>query len=110
MKPLQGELPIMIDTYLIRRGSGGDGKYRGGDGIVRGYKFLCKATVSSITERRKFAPYGLFGGKPGKKGRNILIRNKESNLLPPKAILDIKKGDILRIETPGGGGWGEKKK
>ncbi|HLE26077.1 MAG TPA: hydantoinase B/oxoprolinase family protein, partial [Thermodesulfobacteriota bacterium] len=90
--------------------SGGDGKYRGGDGIVRGYKFLSKSTVCVITERRRLAPYGLLGGKPGKKGKNILIRNKKSKLIPPKATFEAKKADILRIETPGGGGWGKEVK
>jgi len=110
IEALERELPIMIGTYSIRRASGGDGKYRGGDGIVRGYKFLSKSTVCVITERRRLAPYGLLGGKPGKKGKNILIRNKKSKLIPPKATFEAKKADILRIETPGGGGWGKKQK
>jgi len=108
IEAIERELPIMIDTYSIRRGSGGDGKYRGGDGIVRGYKFLSKATVSLITERRIFAPYGILGGKSGKRGRNILIKNKKQKVIPPKATFDVGKGDILKIETPGGGGWGRK--
>jgi N-methylhydantoinase B len=108
IEAIERELPVMLDIYSIRRGSGGVGKYRGGDGIVRGYKFLSKATVSLITERRIFAPYGILGGKSGKRGKNILIRNKKSRVLPPKATFDVGKGDILRIETPGGGGWGKK--
>lgn len=108
IEALERDLPIRIDTYSIRKGSGGSGKYRGGDGIIREYKFLSGARVSIITERRKFAPYGVYGGKPGKKGRNTLIRNNRSKILPAKASLEVKTGDALRIETPGGGGWGKR--
>jgi N-methylhydantoinase B len=109
VESLERELPVMIDTYSIRRGSGGDGKYRGGDGIVRAYKFLSKATVTLITERRRFAPYGVQGGKPGKRGKNILLRNKKVKELPSKTTFEARRGDIVKIETPGGGGWGKKK-
>ncbi|HSE83523.1 MAG TPA: hydantoinase B/oxoprolinase family protein, partial [Thermodesulfobacteriota bacterium] len=108
IEAIERELPVMIDTYSIRRGSGGVGKYRGGDGVVRGYKFLTQATVTMITERRISAPYGVQGGEPGGKGKNILIRDGISKRMPPKATLKVNKGDILRIETPGGGGWGKK--
>jgi N-methylhydantoinase B/oxoprolinase/acetone carboxylase alpha subunit len=108
IEAIERELPIMMDAYTLRKGSGGDGKYKGGEGIVRSYKFLTESTVSIITERRRFAPYGIFGGKPGKKGKNILMRNKKSKEIPPKATFKVKKGDILRVETPGGGGWGKK--
>jgi N-methylhydantoinase B len=97
VESLERELPVMIDTYSIRRGSGGDGKYRGGDGIVRAYKFLSKATVTLITERRWFPPYGVMGGKPGTKGRNILTRNKRSKALPSKATFMVRRGELLRI-------------
>jgi N-methylhydantoinase B len=106
IEALERELPVMIDTYSIRRGSGGKGKYRGGDGVIRAYKFLSRATVSIITERRIFAPYGLCGGKPGRRGKNLLIRSKKNITLPPKATFKAKKGDIVLIKTPGGGGWG----
>ena len=108
IEALERELPIRIDEYSIRKGSGGSGKYKGGNGITRGYKFLSDARVSLITERRKFAPYGVYGGSPGKKGRNTLIRNNKLNILPAKVSLGVKKGDNLRIETPGGGGWGKR--
>jgi N-methylhydantoinase B len=108
IEALEREVPIRIDEYSIRKGSGGSGKYKGGNGIIRGYKFLSNVRVSLITERREFAPYGLYGGKPGKKGRNTLIRNKKLNILPAKVSLEVKKGDNLRIETPGGGGWGKR--
>lgn len=108
IEALERELPVRIDEYSIRTGSGGSGKYKGGDGIAREYKFLSDARVSLITERRKFAPYGVYGGKPGRRGRNTLIRNNDLNILPAKVSLDVKKGDHLRIETPGGGGWGKR--
>lgn len=108
IEAVERELPIMIDTYSIRRGSGANGKYRGGNGIIRAYKFLSKSTVTLITERRRFAPYGVQGGKPGSKGKNILTRNKKTKVISPKATFEVKKGDIIRIETPGGGGWGRK--
>lgn len=108
IEALERELPIRIDAYSIRTGSGGSGKYKGGNGITREYKFLSDARVTLITERRKFAPYGVHGGKPGTKGRNILIKNNKLTVLPAKVSFNVKKGDRLRIETPGGGGWGKR--
>jgi N-methylhydantoinase B len=108
VEAIERELPVMIDAYSIRKGSGGDGKYKGGDGIVRAYKFLSGATVTLITERRRFAPYGIKGGNPGRKGRNVLIRKNKSRVIPPKSTLRARNGDVIRIETPGGGGWGKK--
>ncbi len=109
IEAIERELPVMIQSYSIRKRSGGKGQYVGGNGIVREYKFLTGAVSSIITERRKHAPYGIEGGAKAKKGKNILVNNKGSNTLPPKSIFTIKKGSILRIETPGGGGWGRQK-
>jgi len=106
IESLERELPVMLSSYSIRKNSGGKGKYRGGDSIIREYKFLSKSTVSMITERRKFSPYGVERGQPGKKGRNIFIRSKRAAKIDPKATFEVKTGDIIRIETPGGGGWG----
>lgn len=111
LEALENYMPIRITTYALRRGSGGSGNRKGGDGIIREYEFLEPAQVSIISERRKFAPYGILGGQNGRKGRNILISsstNKKS-LLGGKANFKIKPHDRLRIETPGGGGYGEKK-
>ena len=111
LEALENYLPIRITTYALRRGSGGSGHRKGGDGIIREYEFLEPAQVSIISERRKFAPYGILGGQNGRKGRNILISsstNKKS-LLGGKANFKIQPHDRLRIETPGGGGYGEKK-
>lgn len=107
VESLERELPVMLNSYSIRKDSGGKGRYKGGDSIVREYKFLSPATVSMITERRKFSPYGIEGGKPGKRGKNSLIRRNKESILKPKATFEVKKGDSIRIETPGGGGWGK---
>ncbi len=109
IEALERELPVMIDSYSVRRGSGGGGRFKGGDGIVRKYRFLTEATVSLITERRKSAPYGINGGERGKKGRNTLLRKGKSSVIPPKSTFTVRKGDVLEIRTPGGGGWGRPK-
>ncbi len=87
----------------MRRGSGGAGRHRGGDGVVREIEALERDALSLITERRRHAPPGAEGGEPGAPGRNLL--NGEE--LPPKASGTLQPGDRLRIETPGGGGHGE---
>ncbi len=110
IEALERELPLMIENYSIRHGSGGKGRFRGGDGIRRDYKFLSKGTGTVLSERRRFAPYGVFGGGHGKKGRNILIRDGKSKEITPKAMFDVKKGDTLSIRTPGGGGWGKRER
>ncbi len=101
------EFPVRIESYSIRKESGGKGKFKGGDGIVREYRFIEPATVSVITERRKYRPWGAHGGKDGKSGKNFLIRNGEKTELSGKQSFEAEEGDILRIETPGGGGWGK---
>ena len=85
----------------MRRGSGGAGRFRGGDGVVRELEALEPMRYSLITERRRHAPQGADGGEPGARGRNLL--NGEE--LPPKASGELARGDRLRLETPGGGGW-----
>jgi N-methylhydantoinase B len=95
--------PMRIRAYALRRGSGGAGRHRGGDGVVREYQALEPAEVSLISERRRHAPQGAEGGKPGAPGANSL--NGAS--IGGRAALALKPGDVLRIETPGGGGWGD---
>ncbi len=107
VESLERELPVMLNSYSIRKNSGGKGRYKGGDSIVREYKFLSPATVSIITERRNFAPYGIEGGKPGKRGKNTFIKRNKESMLEPKATFEVNKGDSVRIETPAGGGWGK---
>jgi N-methylhydantoinase B len=107
IEALERELPVTIDSYRVRKKSGGGGKYKGGDGIVRRYRFLTDATVSLITERRKSAPYGVKGGEHGKRGKNTLIRKGKKLRIQPKATFAVRKDDVLEIQTPGGGGWGK---
>jgi len=106
LEALENYLPMRIRTYALRRGSGGSGRNRGGDGIVREYEFSVPARVTIISERRVFAPYGLDGGSPGQCGRNWLISKGRKTILPSKADLKVQAGDVIRIETPGGGGYG----
>lgn len=107
IEALEHYLPIRINKYLIRKGSGGRGKHKGGDGIIREYKFFVETEISILSERRRIPPYGLKGGEPGKVGRNYILRGKKKILLPSKINFKAKVGDILRIETPGGGGFGK---
>jgi len=99
--------PVLIRAYRIRRGSGGRGQFRGGDGLVREFEFRAPAEVTILSDRRRRAPWGLAGGMPGKPGRNVLVRGGRARLLPGKVRFDARPGDRLRIETPGGGGFGE---
>jgi N-methylhydantoinase B len=108
VEALEYAYPLRVRQYSFRRGSGGAGKYRGGDGLVREIEFLTPAQVTLLSDRRRFAPYGLAGGKPGKRGRTTLISGGERTSLPGKFNLHVKTGSRLRIETPGGGGWGVK--
>jgi N-methylhydantoinase B len=98
--------PVRVRRYSLRPGSGGAGRHRGGDGLVRDVEFLCPAQVTILSERRRTAPYGLNGGAPGKRGRNLLIRNGEARELPGKVETQVESGDVLSLQTPGGGGWG----
>jgi len=108
LEALENYLPVRIRRYGIRTGSGGKGRHRGGNGIVREYEFSVPTQVSIMSERRRFAPYGLEGGQDGKKGRNILISKGRKIILRSKVNLEVGAGDVLRIETPGGGGYGRK--
>ena len=98
--------PLRVLRYEVRRGSGGAGQFRGGDGIRRDVQALTEAQVTLLTERRVQSPYGLNGGQPGGCGENILIRGDQEIPLPGKGTIDLNPGDILSIRTPGGGGYG----
>jgi N-methylhydantoinase B len=106
VEALEYAYPVRVRRYALRRGSGGAGRQRGGDGLVREIEFLCPATVTLLTERRRTAPYGLRGGQPGARGRNVLIRDGQERELPGKAEIQVGPGDVLSLQTPGGGGWG----
>ena len=99
---LEMHFPLRIRRYQRRRGSGGPGACPGGDGLVREFEFLEPAQATLITERRVYAPWGLDSGESGKPGRNLLDGEK----LPAKISLEVEAGQILTIETPGGGGYG----
>ena len=106
---IERRYPVRVHEFSIRRGSGGNGKYRGGDGIQRRIEFLKPLKVSLLTERRgPYAPFGMEGGSPGACGQNSLWRaaTQMSEKLPGKVQLEVSAGDILEIQTPGGGGWG----
>lgn len=106
---LERRLPVRLREFSIRRGSGGSGKNRGGNGIVRRLEFLGQLELSLITERRgPHPPYGVAGGGPGKLGKNTLCRVDCSEIeLPGICEVRVELGDILTIETPGGGGYGK---
>ena len=99
--------PVRVRSYSIRKNSGGGGKFRGGDGIIREIELLAPMQVGILSDRRERGPYGLAGGSEGKRGKNALIREGKSISLPGKCAFRAGKGSILRIETPGGGGWGK---
>jgi N-methylhydantoinase B len=103
VEALELEFPLRAVEYAVRRGSGGAGGHRGGDGVVRELEALEEMTYSLITERRRHRPKGAAGGEPGAAGRN-LVNGEE---VPAKAAGTLRRGDRLRIETPGGGGHGE---
>jgi N-methylhydantoinase B len=102
VEALELEYPMRMIRYELRRGSGGAGAHRGGDGVIRELEALAPLRYSLITERRRHAPPGADGGEPGAVGRNLL----DGEELPAKAIGELAPGQRLRIETPGGGGYG----
>jgi N-methylhydantoinase B/oxoprolinase/acetone carboxylase alpha subunit len=109
VEALERELPLRVRRYSLRRGSGGAGAYAGGDGIEREIEMLDDVTVSLVTERRLSPPWGLDGGEPGATGENWLLpggREPEARRLRDKCTLELAAGDVLRIRTPGGGGYG----
>ena len=106
IEALEHAYPFRVSRYTVRRGSGGGGRHRGGDGIIREIELLGDATVSFMTERREKPPWPLNGGEPGMMGRNLLVSGDEERQFSGKARLRAKRGDRIRLETPGGGGWG----
>lgn len=107
VEALEHALPVRVLAYRLRDDSGGGGRYRGGDGITRAYVFLAPARLTVNSERRVYAPYGLRGGGPGQRGRNRLVRGADEIDLGGKVERTVEPGDVLWIETPGGGGWGK---
>ena len=103
VEALELAYPLRVERYALRTGSGGDGRFRGGDGVVRELRALERCRLSLLTQRRALAPRGEDGGGDGLPGRNLLNGVE----LPAFATVDLEPGDVLRIETPGGGGYGE---
>ncbi|MER5258515.1 hydantoinase B/oxoprolinase family protein [Streptomyces sp. NPDC002855] len=104
---LEWRLPVLLEEFAVRRGSGGTGTWRGGDGAVRRIRFREPMTVSTLSQHRKVAPYGMAGGSPGALGANRVERADGSvQALDGSDFADAGPGDVLVIETPGGGGYG----
>jgi N-methylhydantoinase B len=103
---LEYAYPLRVCEYRLRRGSGGEGKQRGGDGVVREIQTLVPARMSLLADRRKRAPYGLHGGSDGKSGSGFIIRGNQCQKISAKGSHELQTGDRVRVETPGGGGWG----
>jgi N-methylhydantoinase B len=106
VEALEAYYPLRVACYAVRRGSGGRGRHRGGDGVVRELEFLTPSQVTLLTERRRIRPYGLAGGGPGALGRDWLVRAGRARRIAAKATFTVDAGDRLRMATPGGGGFG----
>jgi N-methylhydantoinase B/oxoprolinase/acetone carboxylase alpha subunit len=106
VEAIEHYLPMRIRQYRLRKGSGGTGATRGGEGIVREYEALTPTSVTVLSDRRRRPPYGVLGGAPGSTGKNTLVRGGREETLPGKCQFELRAGDRLRIETPGGGGYG----
>jgi 5-oxoprolinase (ATP-hydrolysing) len=104
---LETRYPVRLDAFALRHGSGGAGRFRGGDGLVRRYVFTAPVTVSLLTERRTTAPFGLAGGSPARAGENrVERRDGTTRVVGARDTFELAAGDALVIETPGGGGFG----
>ena len=103
---LEYAYPLRVCEYRLRKDSGGAGKQRGGDGVIREIETLVPSRMSLLADRRKRGPYGLYGGADGKPGGNTI----NGSAIPAKSSHQLKAGDRIRIETPGGGGWGDRDK
>lgn len=108
VEALEMAFPFRLTHYSLRPNSGGAGVFQGGDGVIREYLLLAPATVTIMSERRTVAPWGLAGGQPGAPGRNVLIHpDGREEILPSKFTRYLDAGMRVRVETPGGGGWGQ---
>ena len=106
---LEYAYPLRVRAYSLRRGSGGRGARRGGDGVVREIETLAHARMSLLADRRRRAPYGLMGGEDGRRGRDSIVRDRRARRVEAKGSAELQPGDRVRIETPGGGGHGKRK-
>ena len=109
IEALESAYPVRVRRYSLRQGSGGKGKFHGGEGIVREIEFLTGVRGSILSDRRRFGPYGLAGGNPGRPGINEVTVQGHKRRLVGKTPFDAPAGSVLTIETPGGGGWGKER-
>ncbi len=109
IEALEAAYPLRVTRYGLRRGSGGRGLHRGGDGVLREIECLVPAHVTLLTERRRLRPYGLRGGGAGQSGRNLLTRHGRTRALPGKVNIAAGPGDRITVCTPGGGAWGRRR-
>ena len=107
---LEHVYPVRVLRYALRKGSGGRGKFPGGEGIAREIEMLATVQGGILSDRRKLRPYGLMGGSPGSVGKNEIVVKGRARRLPSKCTFRAPAGSIVRIQTPGGGGWGEAQK
>jgi N-methylhydantoinase B len=108
VEALEHAYPFRVERYQLRRGSGGQGRHAGGEGLRRDLRFLGEAEVTVLAERRQRGPAGAMGGGPGSRGETVLIREGEEKSLPGKVTFRALPGDVLSIRSPGGGGWGSR--
>ena len=107
---LERRYPVLVNTFALRKDSGGEGKHKGGDGLIREFTFLKPLVANVLSERRERNPRGLLGGCDGERGLNLFKKNgrEDFEVIGGKVSLLVEAGDVLRIETPGGGGFGLK--
>ncbi len=106
---LERRYPVLLKTFSFRKNSGGAGEYRGGDGLIREIQALTPLQVSILSERRNYPPNGILGGENGKCGKNYLVLDNCTTEIGGKNSISLQAGDAIRIETPGGGGFGTRK-
>ncbi|HSR40540.1 MAG TPA: hydantoinase B/oxoprolinase family protein, partial [Longimicrobiales bacterium] len=106
VEALEHAYPFRVERYALRRGTGGAGRHRGGDGLRRDLRLLGPARVTLLTERRGAGPSGARGGGAGSPGENVLVRDGVETPLPGKVTFDARAGDVVSVRSPGGGGWG----
>jgi N-methylhydantoinase B len=109
VEALEAAYPLRVTVYRLRRGSGGRGRHDGGEGLVREIECLDAMQLTLLTERRRLRPYGLRGGGDARPGRNVLLRGRRTIELGGKHTVNARRGDRLRVLTPGGGGWGRRR-
>jgi len=110
VEALEHAYPFRVERYGIRRGSGGEGAHRGGDGLRRDLKVLADGQAALLGERRSVGPSGARGGDDGAPGESVLIRDGVEETLPSKVTFAVRHGDVISIRSPGGGGWGPRER